>query len=67
VTQKLQTALEEIFDKADNALHALALPMPPALHVEGLKGILKDIKTHCAAALPPDCEAIRCAKERGDL
>lgn len=36
-------------DSADNALAALAMPLPERLHIEGMKGVLEDVRAKLRA------------------
>jgi len=36
-------------DRLDNAVSATSLPLPPAMHVEGMKGILTDVRDELRA------------------
>lgn len=35
--------LGRLIDRIENIQHALALPIPPQIHIEGIKGSLPDI------------------------
>lgn len=49
-------ALEEVRDKAENALAAASLPVPPATHVEGLTGMMRDVLDIARRALSTESE-----------
>lgn len=36
--------LGRLVDKLENALASLEMPLPPALHIEGMKGIVTDVR-----------------------
>ena len=38
-------------DRLDNGVAASVLPIPPSLHVEGMKGIMEDVRDELRAFL----------------
>lgn len=47
-------ALEQIHEKAENALAAASLPVSPAIHVEGLTGMMREVLDIAKRALTPE-------------
>lgn len=44
LTEDLERRLGAIVDRAENALHGMKMPVNPTIHLQGLEGILREIR-----------------------
>lgn len=50
-TKRLSDAIARAADRLDNLVHALALPVSPDIHLQGIRGTLPEIRDELFRAI----------------